>query len=57
MQLSINQAKFAGLRARNHATFQQVLIQKFAFGPAKLPKKNKSAAPGKQTTPFCFFNW
>ena len=37
MQLSINQAKFAGLRARNHATFQQVLIQKFAFGPAKLP--------------------
>jgi len=36
MQLSINEAKFAGLRVRNYATIKQVLIQKFAFGPAKL---------------------
>ena len=44
MQLSINQAKFAGLRARNHASFQQVLIQKFAFGPAKLRGLSKNGA-------------
>ena len=43
MQLSINQA---GLRARNHATFQQVLIQKFAFGPAKLPGLSRNGPWG-----------
>ena len=43
MSLSINEAKFAGLRARNCATIQQVLIQKFhASGPAKLPGLSKN---------------
>ena len=38
MPLSINEAKFLGLGARNCATIQQVLIKKFhTFGPAKLP--------------------
>ena len=31
MKLSVNEAKFAGLWARNCATIQQVLILKFAF--------------------------
>ena len=46
MQLSINEAKFAGFRARNCATFQQALIQKFAFGPAKLPSLSRNGPWG-----------
>ena len=37
MKLSANEAKLAGLCARNRATIQQVLILKVAFGPEKLP--------------------
>ena len=45
MPLSINEAKFPGLRARNCATIQQVLIQKFhAFGLAKLPGLSRNGA-------------
>ena len=36
MKLSVNEAKLAGLWARNCATIQQVSISKFAFGPEKL---------------------
>ena len=45
MKLSVNEAKLAGLWARNCATIQQVLILKFAFGPEKF-----SAAFEKQAT-------
>ena len=45
MKLSVNEAKLAGLRARNCTTIQQVLILKFAFGPEKF-----SAAFEKQAT-------
>ena len=37
MKLSVNEAKLTGVWARNCATFQQVLISKFAFGPEKFP--------------------
>ena len=37
MKLSANEAKLAGLCARNRATIQQVLILKVAFGLEKLP--------------------
>ena len=37
MKLSLNEAKLAGLWARNYATIQQVSISKFAFGPETLP--------------------
>ena len=48
MPLSINEAKFPGLRARNCATIQQVLIKKFhAFGLAKLPGLSRNGrGPG-----------
>ena len=37
-QLTKNEAKLTGLRARNLArNIQQVLILKFAFGPEKFP--------------------
>ena len=45
MKLSVNETKLAGLRARNCASTQQVLILKFAFGPETL-----SAAFEKQAT-------
>ena len=37
LKLSLNEAKLAGLWARNCATIQQVSISKFAFGPETLP--------------------
>ena len=37
IKVSVNEAEFTGLWARNCATTQQVLISKFAFGPEKLP--------------------
>ena len=36
MKVSIKKEKLTGLWVRNCATFQQVLISKFAFGPEKL---------------------
>ena len=36
MKLLANEAKLSGLRARNCATFQQVLSLKFVLGPEKL---------------------
>ena len=46
MKPSVNEATFAGLRARNCATIQQVLIQKFAFGPEKLPGLSRNCSLG-----------
>ena len=37
IKLSVNEAKVTGLWDRNCATFQQVVILKFAFGPEKFP--------------------
>ena len=47
MNLSVNEAKLAGLWARNCATIQQVLILKFAFGPEKFPglSRNEPLVP------------
>ena len=46
MKPSVNEATFAGLWARNCATIQQVLIQKFAFGPEKLPGLSRNWSLG-----------
>ena len=37
MKLLANEAKLTGLWASNCATFEQVLILKFAFSPEKFP--------------------
>ena len=37
MKLSVDEAKLTGLWAMNYATFQHVLISKFASGHEKFP--------------------
>jgi len=44
MKVSVNEAKLTGLWARNCATFQQVLMLKFALGPEKFPGLSRNGA-------------
>ena len=52
IKLSVNEAKVTGLWDRNCATFQQVVILKFAFGPEKFPGLSRNG-PQK----FSFHLW